>query len=148
MRTVSQFLTERNSMWAGRPAHMLFRSVKSWLTVLILALVALAMLVAWVYVVPPLANRLDRQKLTDQRLSASVISSTVANSGVYYLGNRSMGVSNEALLARTVTVIGMQFNARVVLITMNQAIRQDSGGVNALDLGDYTHLTLPTKRIV
>ncbi|MEI6725986.1 MAG: ATP-binding protein [Actinomycetes bacterium] len=116
---------------------MLFRSVKNWLTVLILALVALAMLVAWVYVVPPLANRLDQQKLTDQRLSASVISSTVYNSTVYYLGNRSMGVGNEALLARTVTVIGMQFNARVVLITMNQAIRQDSGGVNALDLGDY-----------
>ena len=116
---------------------MLFRSVKNWLTVLILALVALAMLVAWVYVVPPLANRLDQQKLTDQRLSASVISSTVANSGVYYLGSRTMGVSNEVLLARTVTVIGMQFNARVVLITMNQAIRQDSGGVNALDLGDY-----------
>ena len=116
---------------------MLFRSVKNWLTVLILALVALAMLVAWVYVVPPLANRLDQQKLTDQRLSASVISITVSNSGVYYLGSRSMGVSNEALLARTVTVIGMQFNARVVLVTMNEAIRQDSGGVNALDLGDY-----------
>ncbi len=116
---------------------MLFRSVKNWLTILILALVALAMLVAWVYVVPPLANRLDQQKLTDQRLSASVISSTVANSGVYYLGNKNMGVSNAPLLARTVTVIGMQFNARVVLITMNQAIKQDSGGVSNLDLGDY-----------
>jgi len=116
---------------------MLFRSVKNWLTVLILALVALAMLVAWVYVVPPLANRLDQQKLTDQRLSASVISSTVANSGVYYLGNRDMGVSNAALLARTVTVIGMQFNARVVLITMNQAIKQDSGGVDNFEQSDY-----------
>jgi two-component system sensor histidine kinase VicK len=115
---------------------MLFRSVKNWLTVLILALVALAMLVAWVYVVPPLANRLDQQKLTDQRLSASVISSTVATS-VFYLGDRNMGVSNETLLQNTITAIGLNFNARVVLVTMNQTIRMSSGGMSSVDLGDY-----------
>jgi two-component system sensor histidine kinase VicK len=115
----------------------MFRSVKNWLTILILALVALAMIVAWAYVVPPLANRLEQQKLAEQRLSASVISTTVATSGVYYQGNRNMGVSDDVFLQRTVTLIGMQFNARVVVITMNLAIKKDSGGVDAFDLGDY-----------
>ena len=45
----------------------MFRSVKNWLTLLIVALVALAMLVAWVYVVPPLQGRLTDQKLADAR---------------------------------------------------------------------------------
>ena len=126
----------------------MFRSVKNWLTILILALVALAMIVAWAYVVPPLANRLEQQKLTDQRLSASVISTTVANSGVYYQGNRNMGVSDDIFLQRTVTQIGMQFNARVVVVTMNLAIKKDSGGVDAFDLGDYPmiHQSLTSGR--
>ena len=60
---------------------MLFRSVKNWLTLLILALVALAMLVAWVYVVPPLADRLDQQKLAETSgATPSSISDTVATS--------------------------------------------------------------------
>jgi signal transduction histidine kinase len=99
-------------------------------------------------VVPPLANRLEQQKLTDQRLSASVISTTVANSGVYYQGNRNMGVSDDIFLQRTVTQIGMQFNARVVVVTMNLAIKKDSGGVDAFDLGDYPmiHQSLTSGR--
>src|SRR5665648_1159862 len=56
----------------------MFRSVKNWLTILILALVALAMIVAWAYVVPPLANRLDQQKLAEQRGSVNTIHNTVA----------------------------------------------------------------------
>jgi signal transduction histidine kinase len=106
------------------------------------------MIVAWAYVVPPLANRLEQQKLTDQRLSASVISTTVANSGVYYQGNRNMGVSDDIFLQRTVTQIGMQFNARVVVVTMNLAIKKDSGGVDAFDLGDYPmiHQSLTSGR--
>ena len=41
----------------------MFRSVKNWLTLLIVVVVAFAMLVAWVYVVPPLRGRLVEQKL-------------------------------------------------------------------------------------
>ena len=55
----------------------MFRSVKNWLTILILALVALAMIVAWAYVVPPLANRLDQQKLADQKSTTQLIITTV-----------------------------------------------------------------------
>ena len=51
----------------------MFRSVKNWLTILILALVALAMVVAWAYVVPPLANRLEQQKLAEQRSNVATI---------------------------------------------------------------------------
>ena len=35
------------------------------------------MLVAWVYVVPPLGARLDQQKLVDMRGNVNIISSTV-----------------------------------------------------------------------
>jgi two-component system sensor histidine kinase VicK len=115
----------------------MFRSVKNWLTVLILALVALAMLVAYIYVVPPLTNRLDQQKLKDQQLNAQLISNTVAGSGVYYIGSGKMGVNGDAALQNTVTALGQRFSARVVLITMNQAINKDSGGVGSLDTGDY-----------
>ncbi len=54
----------------------MFRSVKNWLTVLILLLVALAMLVAYIYVVPPLTSRLEQQKLKDQACSTRVRSAT------------------------------------------------------------------------
>ena len=57
---------------------MVFRSVKNWLTLLIVALVGLAMVVAWLYVVPPLGNRLDQQKLRDMQGNVNVISSTAS----------------------------------------------------------------------
>src|SRR5665648_557955 len=77
----------------------MFRSVKNWLTILILALVALAMIVAWAYVVPPLANRLDQQKLVDQKSTAQLINTTVefylrydlATASLYVYGNDSSG---------------------------------------------------------
>jgi len=115
----------------------MFRSVKNWLTILILALVALAMLVAYIYVVPPLTNRLDQQKLKDQQLNAQLISNVVAGSGVYYIGSGKMGVHDDQALQGTVTALGQRFSARVVLITMNQAINKDSGGVGSFDTGDY-----------
>ena len=115
----------------------MFRSVKNWLTVLILALVALAMLVAYIYVIPPLTSRLEQQKLKDQELNATLIGNTVAGSGVVDLGNGDMGIGDPNGLQRTITLLGMRFNARIVLITRNQVPRQDSGGVGTFDVGDY-----------
>ena len=115
----------------------MFRSVKNWLTVLILALVALAMLVAYIYVIPPLTSRLEQQKLKDQELNATLIGNTVAGSGVVDLGNGDMGIGDPNTLQRTITWLGMRFNARIVLITRNQVPRQDSGGVGTFDVGDY-----------
>ncbi|MCX6364587.1 MAG: ATP-binding protein [Actinobacteria bacterium] len=104
----------------------MFRSVKNWLTILILALVALAMIVAWAYVVPPLANRLDQQKLTDQRLSARLISETLIpflNDGTslnYWSG-----------------VFGRRLNARVVVLTKNLGRLADTLGPDPADIGDF-----------
>ena len=114
----------------------MFRSVKNWLTILIMALVALAMLVAYIYVVPPLTNRLDQAKLKDMLLNAADIRNTVL-SGVVYLGHQQMGIQNRDFLQMIVAQQGMRFNARVVLITMNQSKLYDSGGVGPLDLENY-----------
>ena len=77
---------------------MLFRSVKNWLTLLILALVALAMAVAWVYVVPPLLDRLDQQKLMDQRGNAKLVSDTVTQWRQLRRGNRQTVITDPAFL--------------------------------------------------
>jgi signal transduction histidine kinase len=114
---------------------MLFRSVKNWLTVLILALVALAMLVAWVYVVPPLANRLDQQKLADQLGNASVISDTVSQ-WITFIDGRT-GTSDAVSLQRTMTGLGQRLGARVLVLTRNQVALYDTNGPNPTDVGDF-----------
>jgi two-component system sensor histidine kinase VicK len=114
----------------------MFRSVKNWLTVLILLLVALAMLVAYIYVVPPLTSRLEQQKLKDHMVNASQVSFTVGTSVVNF-GAGQMGIGNEEALKRTITILGMRFNARIVLITTTMVPRLDSGGVGTFDVGDF-----------
>src|SRR5450759_4419305 len=117
----------------------MFRSVKNWLTVLILALVALAMIVAWAYVVPPLADRLDQQKLVDQKSATQLISLTVTyylrydgvTAQLYVYGNDSSGFRN-ALQA-----LNMRLNARLLVYTRNQVVHDDTGGAEPVDVGDY-----------
>ena len=117
----------------------MFRSVKNWLTVLILALVALAMIVAWAYVVPPLADRLDQQKLVDQKSATQLISLTVTyylrydgvTAQLYVYGNDSSGFRN-ALQA-----LNMRLNARLLVYTRNQVVHDDTGGAEFVDVGDY-----------
>jgi two-component system sensor histidine kinase VicK len=116
---------------------MLFRSVKNWLTVLILALVALAMLVAWVYVVPPLANRLDQQKLVDQLGNASLISDTVSQWIRFDPTSGQTGTSDAVSLQRTMTSLGQRLGARVLVLTRQQVALYDTGGVNPIDPGDF-----------
>ena len=62
------------------------------------------MLVAYIYVVPPLTSRLEQQKLKDQELNASLIGNTVAGSGVVNLGNGEMGIGDADGLQRTITL--------------------------------------------
>ena len=104
----------------------MFRSVKNWLTILILALVALAMIVAWAYVVPPLANRLDQLKLVDQRGNAKLTSDTVIQ-----------WIADRASLEYWVGRLSMRLNARVVVLTGNQVVRYDTLGAGPADVGDY-----------
>ncbi len=114
----------------------MFRSVKNWLTILILLLVALAMLVAYIYVVPPLTNRLEQQKLKDQLANVDLILGSVPGF-VYDMGNGEMGIGDPSALQHTVSLVGMRNNARIVVLTRNQVPRIDSGGPGVFDVGDY-----------
>jgi two-component system sensor histidine kinase VicK len=104
----------------------MFRSVKNWLTILILALVGLAMAVAWAYVVPPLANRLDHQKLAEQRGSAKLISETL----IPFLHDRPN-------LERTIIRLGQRLTARVVVFTSDLAPTYDTQGTDPVAIDDY-----------
>jgi signal transduction histidine kinase len=122
---------------------MVLRSVKNWLTILILALVALAMIVAWAYVVPPLANRLDQQKLVDQRGNAKLISDTV----IGFLNDPSARGSLET----TISLLGQRLTARVVVITKNMAAVYDTQGTtDPIATDDYPMIkrALTSARVV
>lgn len=118
----------------------MFRSVKNWLTVLIVGLVALAMLVAWVYVVPPLRGRLVEQKLLDAKGNARLISETVINFIRYDPTTGQLIVVDENSLNRTVNSISARFGGRTIVYTRNLVPRKDSGGQDPLDVADYPML--------
>jgi signal transduction histidine kinase len=117
----------------------MFRSVKNWLTILILALVALAMIVAWAYVVPPLGSILDRQKLVDQRGSARLISQTL----VPFL-------NDGASLDYWSGIFGRRLNARIVVLTKNFSRLADTLGADPADIGDFPMVStaLSSGRVV
>ena len=105
----------------------MFRSVKNWLTLLIVALVALAMLVAWVYVVPPLRGRLVEQKLADARGNARLISETLSHRGLPAT-TRATGQLVDADAERRSTAhvssISTRFDGRVIVYTRNLVPRR------------------------
>ena len=118
----------------------MFRSVKNWLTLLILGLVALAMLVAYAYVVPPLNDRLVERKLVDAKNSATVISDTVGQWLKYDAGSGALYVTNQNSLNRIISSIAFRQGGRVVVYTRNLVTRKDSGGLDSLDVADYPML--------
>jgi signal transduction histidine kinase len=117
----------------------MFRSVKNWLTILIVALVALAMIVAWVYVVPPLAHRLENQKLVDQRGSASQISDTVSDFIGYdqSTGTASVKAGYEVALGNSVGNLSMGLNARVLVLTTSKEVIYPQIVADSFDARDY-----------
>ena len=117
---------------------MLFRSVKNWLTVLILALVTLAMAVAWAYVVPPLLGRLDQQKLADQRGNATVISDKVRG----YVGfdaetGETLIIPDITSLQDAVDGLQEQLNTRVIVLERDLEVAVDTGGAGEFDVQEY-----------
>jgi signal transduction histidine kinase len=128
---------------------MLFSSVKNWLTVLIVGLVALAMLVAWVYVVPPLSNRLDQQKLRDTRsavrdvdlgIFSTIVSSNPATGQTVILSKDSLDT--------VVKYLGGQLSARVIVITTALKPATSTAGLDPFNVRSYPMLNaaLQTKR--
>ena len=117
----------------------MFRSVKNWLTILILVLVALAMLVAYIYVVPPLTNRLDQQKLADQKSTTQLIITNVqfwlrydpVTARLYVYLNDSNSFRN------ALEVLRNRSNGRVMVFTGNLVVLDDTGGVYPVDVGDF-----------
>jgi signal transduction histidine kinase len=124
----------------------MFRSVKNWLTLLIVALVALAMLVAWVYVVPPLQGGLTDQKLADVRLNARLISETVSQWLKYDSSSGELIVTDQHSLDLTVSGIAARLGGRVIVYTRNLVPRKDSGSQDPLDVGDYPMLEKAVKQ--
>ena len=124
----------------------MFSSVKNWLTLLIVALVALAMLVAWVYVIPPLQGRLTTQKLVDARSNARLISETVSQWINYDTSSGELIVTDEGSLDRTVSTIATRVSGRVIVYTRNLVPRKDSGSQDPLDVADYPMLESSTTQ--
>jgi len=113
-------------------------SVKNWLTLLVLGLTGFAMLVAWVYVVPPLRGRLIDQKLADARANARLISETV---GQWVRYDPATGLMvDQPSLRRTVSDIAARLGGRVVLFTRTLVPREDSGGQEPVDVSQYPML--------
>ncbi len=118
------------------------RSVKNWLTLLVVALVAIASAITWAYVVPPLRDRLEDGKLADMRANAAISSGTVSEFTRYDSTTGQLVVTDEELLMQLISRIGMRLNGRVIVFDERQTARADSGGSTPASGADYPFLAL------
>jgi two-component system sensor histidine kinase VicK len=128
----------------------MFNSVKNWLTLLIGALVALAMIVAWVYVVPPLQGRLTDQKLEDARTNATaLIQNTLAPWIGYNSSKQQPTIRDSGSLQSTLNIIAARFAGRALIYTRNSVVFGDSSYQTSPDVSDYPMLSeaIETARI-
>ncbi|HQJ97109.1 MAG TPA: ATP-binding protein [Thermoleophilia bacterium] len=116
---------------------VLLRSVKNWLTLLVVGLVALSMLVAWLYVVPPLGSRLERQKLTGMRKNGGLVSSTVGEFTRFDEATGKLTVEDQPALEQVIGRIAMRVNARVIVLSRDAVPVADSGGEDPFRVRDF-----------
>ncbi len=116
---------------------VILRSVKNWLTLLVVGLVALAMLVAWIYVVPPLGSRLESLKLADMAKNADEASLTVSTFTSYDSSTGVITIRDQNALDQVLARLGMKWNARVVLIDRGRTVRADSSGTDPFNLANF-----------
>jgi two-component system, OmpR family, sensor histidine kinase VicK len=124
---------------------VLLRSVKNWLTLLVVGLVALAMLVTWVYVVPPLGARLERQKLSDMYGDADLTRSTVGEFVRYDGASGDLAIDDALALDQVIGRIAMRLNARVILLTREDRAVADSGGDDPFTAADFPMIPAATR---
>jgi hypothetical protein len=124
----------------------LLRSVKNWLTLLVVGLVALSMLVAWLYVVPPLGSRLERQKLADMYGNADLTSATVGEFSRFDGSTGDLEVDDPLALDQVIGRIAMRLNARVIVLTRDKVAVADSGGDDPFAAGDFSMLDATMDR--
>lgn len=119
----------------------MFSSVKNWLTLLIVALVALAMLVAWVYVIPPLQGRLTDQKLAEARSNAQLLRNTLLPSLGYDGVAQKVTIRDASTLEGTLSLLSSRFAGRVLVFTSNQVLLASSSNQAASpDVSNYPML--------
>lgn len=118
----------------------MFRSVKNWLTLLIVAVVAFAMMVAWVYVVPPLRGRLVEQKLADARGNAELIGNTAGAYLRYSVESGQPLVFDPTGLRTWLNSISTRFAGRAIIYTRHLVLFRDSSGQTSPDVADYPML--------
>jgi signal transduction histidine kinase/HAMP domain-containing protein len=118
----------------------MFRSVKNWLTLLIVIVVAFAMLTAWVYVVPPLRGRLVEQKLADTRAKAQLVTDTLVPFLSYDREAGQPTVADRDSLMKTLNLISSNFAGRALVFTRNQVLMADSSGQTSPDVAEYPML--------
>jgi signal transduction histidine kinase len=118
----------------------MFSSVKNWLTLLIVALVALAMLVAWAYVVPPLQGRLTDQKLSEAKSNAQLLSNTLAPSLGYDSAAQQATIRDRNALLGTLSLLSSRFSGRVLVYRRSQVLLASSSSQASPDVGDYPML--------
>ncbi len=130
----------------------MFSSVKNWLTLLIGALVALAMLVAWVYVIPPLQGRLTTQKLADALANAGLVSDTLTAQvqGFSLLGydkdSGAVRIRDSGGVNNALNSISTRFNGEVTLFSRALApILTSPPGQAAPDVSAYPMLQLAVR---
>jgi signal transduction histidine kinase len=117
---------------------IIFRSVTYWLTLLFLVLIGIASTVSWLYVVPPLKNRLVQQKLQSlTAVSATAFNTHIAGSGTL-LGDQY--IFDYYRIPRVlVTSIDAQLSARVVILRADslEVVVDSRPGFAALKPSDY-----------
>jgi len=113
----------------------IFRSVRYWLTLLFLVLTAAGSLAAWLYVVPPLRDRLVNQKRQDLLASAALVIHSLEpkyyslTDGKLVIDDRFGGVTRE---------IDDRLGARVVIVDVRRSrVLNDSRLGRPLTLKDY-----------
>lgn len=118
----------------------MFGSVKNWLTLLIVVVVAFAMLVAWVYVIPPLQGRLTEQKLDDARGNAQIIGNVLAPWMGYDADTLQPLIRKPEELQDTLGMLSTRFAGRALVYTRNQGLMADSSSQASPDVADYPML--------
>ena len=110
----------------------MLRSVKNWLTLLFLAVVLLALGLAYLYMVPPLADRLTNDRLDGLEANSDLVAGAITTEA-----NKSELLDRQALTVQATAIDG-KINARIVIIdaTANAKI-VDSRGAQPIDLGEY-----------
>jgi two-component system sensor histidine kinase VicK len=120
----------------------MLRSVKNWLTLLFLAVLAVAILTAFLYVIPPLEDRLVTQKLNDLGRSSDLVIGGISQ---YLQVDPSTGRLSalEPELGYALSLIDNRLDARIVVLNASNMVKiADSRSGAPFNILDFPVLNL------